>query len=211
MHAVRRHALAAILAVLAGLALTGCRTQPGIASYVETAGSQQRGRAVGHHDRQRREERRRHAAEGGVRQHRQLVVQLTVFTRSPGGTPRRRASRWRRRTMRRRRNSSACPSPIRSSSSPSTPTPTALCSSRTLSRRTPTEADLRDAYDRIVATGVQEISFEQIKDQLAALRSAQRGRPAQRTGRRGRPVRRVGNPRYQPVEMPISGVPGQSG
>src|SRR5262245_6028719 len=34
MHRARRLVFAALLAVMAGLVLTGCRTQPGIASYV---------------------------------------------------------------------------------------------------------------------------------------------------------------------------------
>ncbi len=213
MHRARRLVPAAILAVLAGLALTGCRTQPGIASYVGdtrlTDNEVEQLVTTIETDVKNAGGTLQKEAYGNIRQ---LVVQLTVFTEIA-----KRYAAEKGLTLPAQDYETAAQQFGLPVTDPFVKLAVDSDAYRTLllenaQPANPTEADLRDAYDRVVASGVQEISFEQLKDQLAALPQLRSGvglrnELAAAADRYGVSV----NPRYQPVEMPLSGVPGQSG
>ncbi len=204
---------AAILAVLAGLALTGCRTQPGIASYVGdhrlTDNEVEQLVTTIETDVKNGGGALEKEAYGNIRQ---LVVQLTVFTEIA-----KRYAAEKGLTLPEQDYEAAAQQFGLPVTDPFVKLAVDSDSYRNLllenaQPANPTEADLRDAYDRVVASGVQEVTFEQLRDELAALPQLRSGvglrnELSAAADRYGVSV----NPRYQPLDMPLSGVPGQSG
>jgi hypothetical protein len=213
MHLARRLVPAALLAVIAGLALTGCRTQPGIASYVGdsrlTDNEVEQLVTTIETDVKNAGGTLQKEAYGNIRQ---LVVQLTVFNEIA-----RRYAAEKSLTLPEQDYEAAAQQFGLPVTDPFVKLAVDSDAYRNLLLEnvqavTPTEADLRDAYDRIVDAGIQEITFEQVRDELAALPQLRTGislrnELAAAADRYGVSV----NPRYQPVEMPLTSVPGQSG
>jgi len=207
-------ALLAAFALLGGSALAGCKSQPGVASYVGdsrlTDAEVERTVAMIEDDVNTSGQALPKEAFGNVRQ---LVVQLTVFNEIA-----KRYAAEKGYTLPPQDYKATAQQVGLPQGNPYVKLQTDANAYRQLlysksAAATPTDADLRDAFQRAVDAGVlQGATYEQVKPELAQLQAVRNG-----VGLRNEllnAAKRYGvsvSPRYRPVEMPLGAATTSGG